>query len=269
MEKAGALRIFERSLATRALKYKDMLGDGDSSTNSAIVESMPYGEDCVPNKLKCVGRVQKRVGSRLRKLKSSNKGVKLLDGKGLSGKGRLTDSKIDVLQNYYGLAIRENLHDVQEMAKAVKACLFHVASADENPQHHLCPEGNDSWCGYQRDSQTYQHKAGIPGPIVELVEPIFDDLAKPALLNKCRTHGLTQNVNECLNRLRCPKSIYVEQETVTLATYLALLKFSDGDIYFLKIFEDLDIQPGYFTCKGSQDCDEARIKSSAKKSSER
>ena len=209
--------------------------------------------------------------SRLRKLKSSNKGVKLSDGKGLSDKGRLTDAKIDVLQNYYGLAIRENLHDVQEMAKAVKACLFHVASTDENPQHHLCPEGNDNWCGYQTDSQTYQHKAGIPGPIVELVEPIFDDLAKPALLEKC-THGLTQNVNECLNRLiwdRCPKSTYVEQETVTLATYLAVLKFNDGDISFLKIFEDLDIEPGYFTCKGSQDCDEARIKSSARKSSEK
>ena len=54
METAGALRIFERSLATRALKYKDMLGDGDSSTYSAIVESRPYGEDCVPNKLECV-----------------------------------------------------------------------------------------------------------------------------------------------------------------------------------------------------------------------
>ena len=102
METADALRILQRSVVTRARKYKDMLGDGDSSTSSAIVESKPYGEDCVANKLECVGHAQKRVGSRLRKLKSSNKGVKLSDGKGLSGKGRLTDEKIDVLQNYYG-----------------------------------------------------------------------------------------------------------------------------------------------------------------------
>ena len=81
-------------------------------------------------------------------------------------------------------AIRENLDGVEEMVKAVKASLFHVASIDGNPQHHLCPKGKDSWCGYQRDSQTYQHKNGIPKPIVELVEPIFDDLANPALLNK-------------------------------------------------------------------------------------
>ncbi|CAB3981858.1 Hypothetical predicted protein [Paramuricea clavata] len=32
---------------------------------------------------------------------------KLSDGKGISGKGQLTDGKIDVLENYYGLANRE------------------------------------------------------------------------------------------------------------------------------------------------------------------
>ena len=271
METAGALTIFERSCATKGLKYKDMLGDSDSSTYSAILESKPYGEDCIPSKLECIGHVQKRVGSRLRRLKSSNKGRKLSDGKGISGKGRLTTGKMDVLQNYYGLAIRENLDNVEEMAKAVKASLFHVASTEENPQHHLCPKGENSWCGYQRDSKTYKHKNGIPKPIVELVEPIFDDLADPALLKKC-THGLTQNPNECLNGIiwdRCPKTTYVEQETVALATYLAVLKFNDGDISYLKILEGLDITPGFFTCKGAKDCDRAGIKLSARKSSEK
>jgi hypothetical protein len=86
-------------------------GDGESSIHSAVVESKPYGEDCIPNKLECIGHVQKRVGSRLRRLKNSNKGRKLSDGKGLSD-GKLTDGKIDVMQNYYGLAMRENLDDV-------------------------------------------------------------------------------------------------------------------------------------------------------------
>jgi hypothetical protein len=40
----------------------------------------------------------------------------LSDGKGLAGKGRLTDEKIDIFQDYYGLAIRENSNDVQKMA---------------------------------------------------------------------------------------------------------------------------------------------------------
>jgi hypothetical protein len=37
---------------------------------------------------------------------------------------------------------------------------------------------------------------------------------------------------------------------------------------FLNII-DLDIMPGFFTRKGAQDCDRARIKLSAQKSSER
>ena len=73
--------------------------------------------------LECIGHVQKRVRSLLRRLKNKSKGVKVADGKGLAGKGRLTDGKIDVLQNYYGLAIKENLTDVDKMAKAIEASL--------------------------------------------------------------------------------------------------------------------------------------------------
>ena len=89
------------------------------------------------------------------------------------------------------------------------------------------------------------------------------------MLRKCM-HGLHNN--ECLNGLiwdRCPKSTIVEQETVALATYLAVLKFNDGDISFLNIFQDLDITPGVFACKGAEDCDTARIKLFAKKTSEK
>jgi hypothetical protein len=52
---------------------------------------------------------------------------------------------------------------------------------------------------------------------------------------------------------------YVEQSTVAPASYLAVLKFNDGDISFLKIFEDLDIKPGVFTFEGAQHCDQQRI----------
>ena len=130
METVGAVRIFNRSCLTRGLKYTNMVGDGDSSTHSAVVESKPYGEDCIPSKLECIGHVQKRVGSRLRRLNNSNKGRKLSDGKCLSDKGRLADGKIDVLQSYYGLAISENLDDVNEMANAIQTSLLHVASTD-------------------------------------------------------------------------------------------------------------------------------------------
>ena len=49
------------------------------------------------DELEFFGHVQKRVGNVLRKLKKE-------DSK-LGGKGKLTDSMIDKLQNYYGIAI--------------------------------------------------------------------------------------------------------------------------------------------------------------------
>lgn len=62
-------------------------------------------------KKECKGHVQKRVGSRLRKLKLKYKGKLLADGKPITGPGRLTDRVIDTLQNYYGLAIcRIHIH---------------------------------------------------------------------------------------------------------------------------------------------------------------
>ena len=129
----------------------------------------------------------------------------------------------------------------------------------------------NTWCGYKRDEDQYKYKNGIPKSIVELIKPVFQDLIKTDLLSKC-TRGLPQNVNECLNDLiwdRCPKSTYVEKETVALATYLAILKFNDGGISFLKIFSELDIVPCIFTSKGAQDCDNTRIRLSPKKSTEK
>lgn len=89
----------------------------------------------------------------------------------------MTDSKIDVLQNYYGLAVRENQDDVGKMAKAIEASLYCVASTDENPQQHLFPEGKDSWCGYRSNDGEYKHRNGIPKCIVDMIKPIYEDLS--------------------------------------------------------------------------------------------
>ena len=52
--------------------------------------------------------------------------------KGLAGKGKLTNAIIDKLQNYYGIAIRQNKDNSAGMQAAVKATLFHVASSKDN-----------------------------------------------------------------------------------------------------------------------------------------
>ena len=48
-------------------------------------------------------------------------GKKLADGKGLGGAGRLTIARIDTIQNFSSLAIRQNKGDSKGMAKATKA----------------------------------------------------------------------------------------------------------------------------------------------------
>ena len=44
-------------------------------------------------------------------------GKKLVDGKGSSGKGRLTLARIDAIQNFFGKAFSKNKGNPQNMAK--------------------------------------------------------------------------------------------------------------------------------------------------------
>ena len=49
------------------------------------------------------------------------KGSKLVDGKGVAGRGRLNDRVINRIQNYYGNAIRENCGNLQGIKDRIKA----------------------------------------------------------------------------------------------------------------------------------------------------
>ncbi|GFX10185.1 uncharacterized protein TNCV_1865831 [Trichonephila clavipes] len=151
MESEGALRIFSRSLPNYNVRYVQYLGDGDSKGFLRVQESNIYGDEFPIEKLECIGHVQKRMGARLRALKNNLKSTKMSDNKPISGRGRLTDAEILLLQKYYGLAIRRNVgKSVADMSKSIWAIYFHKLSTDENPQHALCPMGEESWCGYNK-----------------------------------------------------------------------------------------------------------------------
>ncbi|GFV72622.1 DUF1758 domain-containing protein [Trichonephila clavipes] len=101
--------------------------------------------------LETVSSHSMRIGARLRALKNNLKSTKQSDNKPISGRGRLTDAKILLLQKYYGLAIRRNVgKSVADMSKSIWVIYFHKLSTDENPQHALCPMGEESWCGYNK-----------------------------------------------------------------------------------------------------------------------
>ena len=66
----------------------------------------------------CIGHFQKRVGNRLRKLRKEKK---------LGGAKRLTNKKIDILQKYFGIALRNNIGDLEKMTNAITASVYHVS----------------------------------------------------------------------------------------------------------------------------------------------
>ncbi|GFU01078.1 uncharacterized protein TNCV_1816891 [Trichonephila clavipes] len=76
MEVAGALSIFQRSQSLYNVRYTKYLGDGDSKTFTSIVENKVYGDHCSVEKLECIGHVMKRMGTRLRRLKTKMRGHK-------------------------------------------------------------------------------------------------------------------------------------------------------------------------------------------------
>ncbi|MBY0580425.1 MAG: hypothetical protein K2P53_01900, partial [Rickettsiales bacterium] len=245
-EVAGAKLIFERSIEKYKLRYTEFCGDGDSKAFSSV--ERVYG-DTIVSKLECVGHVQKRVGTRLRKLKKERH---------LGGKGRLTDATIDRLQNYYGIAVRTKNQSVQEMRSAILASLFHVASSKDNNYHTYCPNGEKSWCQHNVDRKhpnqppLYKPGLGLPRDIIELLKPIYKELSSDELLAKCM-HGKTQNQNESHNMMiweRVPKTKFCSLLHLKFATYDAIANFNIGRKASVMIYEKLNMIPGKFMIDG-------------------
>ena len=247
MEPEGSKRIWKQSIEKNKLRYTELYSDGDSKSFISIRDT--YGDDYKVKKLECVGHVQKRVGCRLRNLKKR--------GKGIGGRGKLTDAFIDKLQNYFGIAIRQNKNNLKGMRDSVRASLFHCASSkDQNLHFPNCPEGKDSWCAHNRDKANgtnfYKPGVGLPMEIVMKIRPIFDDLSKDELLLKC-LHGKTQNQNESFNAMiwdRVPKTRYVARLQLELGVYDAVANFNVGRKASVLIYEQLNIIPGRYTTLG-------------------
>ncbi|GFX60394.1 uncharacterized protein TNCV_4076161 [Trichonephila clavipes] len=124
-------------------------GDGDTKTFNALSENKPYGDDYLIQKIECVGHVQKRMGTRLMKLKLVYSKKELSDGKTIGGKG----------------------------------------STDDEPMHWFCPTNPNTWCKYNaainNNLQKYKHKPSVAKAVRDVIKPVFTDLSHPALLKKC------------------------------------------------------------------------------------
>ncbi|CAN7979344.1 unnamed protein product, partial [Ixodes persulcatus] len=149
------------------------------------------------------------------------------------------------------------------MRKAVWATYFHMASTDAHPSHGLCPKAADTWCisvcaALRRARRRYNY---LPAAVLEVLKPIYQQLAKPELLKKC-LHGKTQNANESFNNVvweRAPKNVFLGLETLKIATMDAVLTFNDGSIARADIFRLFGVSPGFFTVQWLRDADRRRL----------
>ncbi|GFW20094.1 uncharacterized protein TNCV_2320351 [Trichonephila clavipes] len=151
------------------------------------------------------------------------------------------------------------------MKQAIWAIFFHKISTDLNPQHGLCPLGDDSWCGYNRSKlkgDTYKHKHNLPIAIMHCIKKVFRDLSSSELLSRC-LHGKTQNCNESLNSVIwsiIPKAVFVQLGTLKTGVYESISIYNQGLITKLKVLDLLNIQPGFYKCRALQEADHARIR---------
>ncbi|GFU26644.1 hypothetical protein TNCV_1837541 [Trichonephila clavipes] len=92
--KYTTIGIFQRSESLHSLRYTKCLGDGDARAYKAVNEMQPYGDMGIRN-LKCVGYVDKWMGTRLRALKLKMKGTlktEILESIAFYNQGNITKS---------------------------------------------------------------------------------------------------------------------------------------------------------------------------------
>ena len=259
MESIGAVNIFKRSIQKNNLIYTEYLGDGDTSSFNDVLSADPYHEfKVIPEKLECVGHVQKRLGTRLHNLVKKYKGTKIP----ISGKGKLTEKLINSMQNFYGMTIKTTSQkgDLYQMKKAIYAILFHFTN---DYRHQFCPRTTTkTWCKYWNSSKkNITSSMSIPPWIKTLILPIIQDLQADELLKKC-LHGETQNGNEALNSLiwsRVPKNNFVGKNVLEMGVHSAVIHYNDGANGVLNVLKYYGLI-GSVACKKSILANIARVK---------
>ena len=229
METQGAIEMFLRSVERNQLQYTDFIGDGDSNCFASVrnaLQGLQHSYDI--NKEECVGHIQKRMGSALRRYKKNRKGTKLADGKSVGGAGRLTDDLINRIPNYFGQSIRNNKGDLTGMKSIIWAIFHHIVRDDTKTlaeQHAKCPRNR--WCKFWTNESSYNQSNRISSAFIPFLK-LFERLTSDDLLKRC-LKGYTQNQNEALNGTiwnRCPKTRFCGQRRVQITVCEAITRFN-------------------------------------------
>ena len=150
------------------------------------------------------------------------------------------------------MAIRSNVGDLRGMMMAVQATLHHMTSTDDRPVHHMCPEGENSWCSYNKakaGNELDEYKHGfdpIPQTVVQLLKPIYNRLSSQLLLSLCLLRH-TQNANESLHSTKCgdsvPNTCFFGPRLAKIGCALAVCTWNDGCSSLHGLVQRLELQP--------------------------
>ena len=116
------VNVLQRSLIHNGVWYTNYLGDGDSNGSLQVTETKPYGDTIITELLNHEDHIQKSMVIWLKKLGG---GKKFPGAKPITGQDHITDAEVDLLQRYYGLAVRRNQGNLKEMRKAVWVMFCH------------------------------------------------------------------------------------------------------------------------------------------------
>ncbi|GBN32179.1 hypothetical protein AVEN_50766-1 [Araneus ventricosus] len=144
--------------------------------------------------------------------------------------------------------------------------------SNRNLMHGQCPDGKDSWCRYKRalsDKRQYLEKSpGLPNSAMKVIKATYLELCDKNLLKKC-LHGMTQNNNESFNNVLLtilPKETFIQQKTLFLGSYIAVLLFNSGYLGLLPVFNYLKIPIVPLTLKKYMGIDKERVMKSKRQS---
>lgn len=96
------------------------------------------------------------------------------------------------------------MNSFRDILQLLKGSL--TSSTDQNPNHSMCPKGDDSWCSYQRVKVNWElasYNQDFPSLCPDFlsdIKLIYEYLSSDNLLLRC-VDGFNQNNNETFNQL--------------------------------------------------------------------
>ena len=136
-------------------------------------------------------------------------------------------------------------------------------------QHKLCPK--NSWCSYWGNRGSDNDDKRLPSSFLDVLKPIFKNLTKNELLNRC-LKGLTQNKNEAINFIlwsKCPKTKFCGKTKVALAVTDTISYFNTGAASQITLLNSISIESSSNMFSAMRKQDQSRIAIAAKKVSEK